>query len=101
MADIFDEYIDQYTMGAGGVYGVSLNFRKSNPKPVVPGSDLGTTEIGTIRMSLEHFKVMIFLMKRQMDEIESQFGTEIQLPIQVMNSLRIAPEDWQKFWQRS
>jgi len=52
-------------------------------------------------MSLEHFKLMAFLMKRNIDEIEGQLGIEIPLPLQVMDALKIAPADWQKFWQRS
>jgi len=45
--------------------------------------------------------MMAFILKRQVDEIESQLGIEIPLPIQLMNALKIAPEDWQKFWQSS
>ena len=99
MGEPFDEYVDQFTLG-GGVYGVALNFRKSSPKPVAPGSSPGTEDIGTIRMSLEHFKVMTYIMKRQVDDIETQFGVEIPIPHSLMNNLKIAPEDWQKFWHR-
>jgi len=100
MVEPFDEYIDQFAITAG-VYGISLNFRRSGPKPVAPGSMPPTDDVGTIRMSLEHFKIMTFLMKRNMDEIEGQLGVEIPLPFQVLNGLKIAPEEWQKFWQRS
>lgn len=100
MSEHFDEYVDQFTLG-GGAYGISLNFRRSNPKPVAPGTDPGAEEVGTLRMSLEHFKLMAFIMKRQVDEIETRFGIDVQLPVQLMNALRIAPEDWAKFWNRS
>jgi hypothetical protein len=100
MTEGFDEYIDQFTMGAGA-YGVAINFRKTNPKPVAPGSVPPTEEIGTIRMSLEHLKVMAFVLKRQVDEVESQLGIEIPLPMKVMHGLQIAPEDWTEFWKRS
>lgn len=99
MSELFDEYVDQFTLG-GGPYGVVLNLKKSSPKPVAPGSIPQSEDIGTIRMSLEHFKMMTFIMKRQVDEIESQLGIDIPLPVQLMNALRIAPEDWQKFWKR-
>lgn len=95
----FDEYIDQFTLG-GGVFGISMNFRRSGPQPTVPGNIPSADQVGTIRMSLEHFKVMAFLMKRQMVEIEDQFGVEIPLPPRLMNNLKIAPEDWEKFWKR-
>ncbi len=99
MSEQFDEYVDQYTLG-GGVYGISVNFRRTSPKPFAPGSSPEIAEVGTVRMSLEHFKVMAFLMKRQVDDIERQFGVEIPIPMRLMNELKIAPEDWSKFWQR-
>ena len=100
MSDIFDEYVDQFTMG-GGPYGVVLNLKRSSPKPVAPGSIPQAEDIGTIRMSLEHFKMMTFIMKRQVDEMEKQMRVDIPLPVQLMNALRIAPEDWESFWKRS
>ncbi|MEK7354189.1 MAG: hypothetical protein AABZ77_06765 [Chloroflexota bacterium] len=99
MEEPFDEYVDQFGIGAG-VYGVILNFKRTNPQPVAPGNIPTAKDVGTIRMSLEHFKLMAFLLKRQCDDIEGQLGIEIPLPLQVMNALKIAPEDWQKFWQR-
>ena len=99
MDEPFDEYVDQYTFG-GGVYGIALNFRKSSREPVAPGNAPKADDIGTIRMSLEHFKIMAFLMKRQVDSIEEQFGIEIPIPVQLMNSLKIAPEDWNGFWRK-
>lgn len=99
MTEPFDEYVDQFTLG-GGVYGVSLNFLRTPPKPSAPGSMPQAEEIGTLRMSLEHFKVMAFLMKRQIDEVEEQLGIEIPIALQLINALKIAPEDWRKFWQR-
>ena len=99
MDEPFDEYVDQYTLG-GGAYGISVNFRRTSPKPSAPGSSPEVIEVGTVRMSLEHFKVMAFLMKRQVDDIERQFQIEIPIPIQIMHSLKIAPDDWKEFWQR-
>lgn len=99
MPEVFDEYIDSFTIGAG-VYGIAFNFGRTNPKPVAPGNIPSSEDVGTIRMSLEHFKLMAFLMKRTTDDIESQLGIEIPLPVQLMNSLKIAPEDWNHFWQR-
>jgi hypothetical protein len=100
VSEVFDEYIDQFTMG-GGPYGVIVNLKKSSPKPVAPGSSPQAEDIGTIRMSLEHFKMMTFIMKRQVDDLERQMGVEIPLPVQVMNALKIAPEDWQAFWKHN
>ncbi len=99
MGEPFDEYIDQFGIGVGA-YGVALNFKKTSPKPVAPGNIPPADDIGTIRMSLEHFKIMAFLIKRSVDEVEGQLGIEIPFPVQILNALKIAPEDWQHFWQR-
>lgn len=100
MAEPFDVYVDQFTIGINP-YGVSMNFKRSNPKPAAPGSSPVADDVGTIRMSLEHFKIMAFLLKRQINEIEGQLGIDIPLPVQLMNILKIAPEDWNAFWKRS
>jgi len=100
MIEPFDVYVDQ-VMLAISPYGVALNFRKSSPKPAAPGTVPQADDVGTIRMSLEHAKIMTFLIKRQLDEAQSSLGVDVQIPIRLMNDLRIAPEDWQKFWQRS
>jgi len=90
-----------YTTLAISPYGAALTFKKSSPKPVAPGTVPQSEDVGTIRMSLEHMKIMTFLIKRQLDEAQISLGVDVQIPIRLMNDLRIAPEDWQKFWQRS
>lgn len=100
MSEPFDVYVDQL-MIAIGPYGIALNFKKTSAKPVAPGTAQQGEDVGTIRMSLEHLKIMTFLIKRQVDEAQSQMGIDVQIPIRLMNDLRIAPEDWQKFWQPS
>jgi hypothetical protein len=97
--EVFDEYIDQFTLGAGA-YGIAINFGKTNPKPVAPGNIPQAEDVGTVRMSLEHFKLMAYLMKQNVDAVEGQLGIDIPISIQLMNALKIAPEDWQHFWQR-
>ena len=99
MPEPFDEYIDQFTLG-GGALGLSLNFQRSSPKPSAPGSTPSAHEVGSIRMGLEHFKVMAFLMKRQVEDVEGQLGIVIPIPVGLMNALKIAPEDWDNFWKK-
>jgi hypothetical protein len=100
MRDVFDEYVDQFTLG-GGPYGVILNLKRSSSTPAAVGTTPPPEDVGTVRMSLEHLKMMTFVMKRQVDEIEANFGVEIPIPVQLMNAMKIAPEDWQAFWKRS
>ncbi|MBI4338600.1 MAG: hypothetical protein HY680_01460 [Chloroflexi bacterium] len=98
MAEPFDVYSDGYTL-AGGPYGVTITFTKSGAKPVAPGSNPPMDDVGSIRMSWEHFKLMAFLMTRQVRQTEQQFGVQIPIPVQLLSSLKIAPEDWEHFWQ--
>lgn len=58
------------------------------------------TDVGSVRFSLEHLKVMAFVLKRQTDEIERQLGISIPVAFPLLNSLHISPEDWQAFWQK-
>lgn len=99
MADLFDEYIDQFTSNLGP-YGVALSFQRTGPKPIAPGSTPQAAEVGTIRMSVEHLKSMAYVLVRQIRDAESQLGITIPVPHAVLNQLRIAPEDWESFWRR-
>jgi hypothetical protein len=99
MNEPFDEYVDGFTLGAGP-YGAALNFQRTNPRPIAPGSTPIVEEIGSVRLSLEHLKMMAYVMKRQVDDVEKQLGIEIPLSFQLLNALKIPPEDWQNFWQR-
>ena len=99
MQEPFDEYVDGFTLGAGP-YGAAINFQRSPSRPVATGSTPKVEEIGSVRLSLEHRKVMAFVMKRQVDDYEKQMGIEIPIAFQLLNALKIAPEDWQGFWQK-
>ena len=48
----------------------SIKRNNANPRPIAPGSAPKIEEIGSLRLSLEHLKVMAFVMKRQVDDIE-------------------------------
>jgi len=50
-------------------------------------------------MSLEHLKIMTFLLHRQLLQYEQQSGVSIPLPVQILTALQIKQEDWQAFWQ--
>ena len=62
--------------------------------PAQPGPQI-PTPVATIRMSLEHAKVMAIILKKQLKQFEEQLGTEIALPPQVYQQLGVSPqEDW-------
>ena len=56
-AEVFDEYVDNFNVNVGP-YGVTFTFSRSSGKPVAAGQPQPTTEIGQIRVSVQHAKVM-------------------------------------------
>ena len=100
MPEPFDEYADQFTLSVGG-YGATLTFMRTDRRPIAPGSAPQTSDIGTIRMSLEHLKVMAYLIQYQVKTAESGLGINVQVPPAILNNLQIAPEDWDQFWRNN
>jgi len=98
MPEPIDVYADQFGLNVGA-YGSSLNFFVSSATPPAPGTAPQTERLATIRMSLEHLKVMAFVMRRQILQYEQQTGVNIQIPVEVLNGLRISREDWEAIWR--
>jgi hypothetical protein len=96
MADHPDIYTDGVSLNIGP-FGCILNFGLS---PAVAPAAAGTMAqpVGTVRMSLEHLKIMAFLLRRQLRDYERQSGVEVPIPIDVLNQLRIGREDWDECW---
>jgi hypothetical protein len=42
---------------------------------------------------------MTFLIRRQLVQYERETGLDVQLPGDLLNSLRIGREDWDEFWR--
>jgi hypothetical protein len=98
MSDPVEVYADQFQVTVGA-YGCTLNFMLSGPTPPPPGTTPPSSRVATVRMSLEHLKVMTFLLRLQLLQYERQTGVSIELPPELLNSLRIGREDWTSFWQ--
>jgi hypothetical protein len=94
-----DVYCDQFQVNTNP-YGCSLNFFASPPTPPAPGAAPQAQLLVTVRMSLEHLKLMTFILHRQMRQYESNLGVTIPIPVQVLNALQIGREDWDAFWSR-
>ena len=59
-----------------------------------PGTQVATP-VATVRMSLEHAKVMAIILRKQLKQFEQQLGQDIALPHQVYQQLGLSPtEDW-------
>jgi hypothetical protein len=98
MPDPVDAYADQFQITLGP-YGSTLSFLVSQATPPPPGASLQSDRVATIRMSLEHLKVMTFLLRRQVVQYERDRAIDVQIPQEILNSLRIGLEDWQAFWR--
>ena len=95
------ENVDVYSDGVSlnvGPFGCALNFAMS-PSTAQGGAPAALAQpVATIRMSLEHLKVMAFLIRRQLRDYERQSGVEVSIPADVLNQLRIGREDWDECW---
>jgi hypothetical protein len=100
MTEPIDIYTDNFQVSTGP-FGCTLNFLASNPTPPAPGTSPQITRLATVRTSLEHLKLITFLLRNQIRAYEDQSGVTIQIPVQVLNSLRISPEDWDAFWKKT
>jgi hypothetical protein len=98
MPDVADTYADGMGLNLGP-FGCAINFTLS-PSTPQPGALMGQT-VATIRMSLEHLKLMTFLLRRQLIEYERGSGAKIQIPQDVLNQMRIGREDWEECWETS
>ena len=97
MSDPFDIYSDVFAISITP-WGANLSFqlREAHPTTVSPKQP---EQLGTVRMSNEHLKTLIFMCSRQLKKFERDNGVQCQVPTQVLAQLGIAREDWDIFWQ--
>lgn len=100
MPEKIDIYSDQFQVNTGP-FGSTLNFLLSQPTPPAPGTVPQAELLATVRMSLEHLKLMTFILRNQILRHEEQTGTSIPTPFQVLNGLQISREDWDAFWHKT
>jgi len=98
MAEPLDFYADGFQIMTTA-YGITLNLVRSGSSPPRPGTMQQSESLATVRMSLEHLKLMIFVLHRQLHQHETEYSVAVQLPASVLNSMQIGPEDWEKFWR--
>ena len=98
MPEPIDVYSDQFQVTTGP-FGCTLNFLLSSPTPPAPGGLPPQERLASVRMSLEHLKVMAFMLRRQVVAHERESRVRIDLPAEVLNALRIGREDWDSFWE--
>jgi hypothetical protein len=92
-----DVYSDQMGVTVGP-FGCALNFSQSLAVPPAGGAIGAGYPVATVRMSLEHLKIMVFLLRRQVVQHERNSGVQIPIPREVLNQMRIGLEDWKECW---
>ena len=97
MAEIPDIYSDQVATYMS-TWGLSISFNATNVPTVAPGAVEGTIEIvgeqkAIVRMSLQHAKGFIMVLRRSLKQWEQTNG-EILIPEGVYGSLGLTPEEW-------
>ena len=97
MTDAPDVYSDQFQLNLTP-FGCTINFQLSGSSPVAPGSPLQLERVATIRMSLEHLKALVFILRKQLGAYEAQAQLSVGLPAEVLRAMQIRQEDWEAFW---
>lgn len=92
--EMFDIYAEGFISGHN-VYGAVLKFTRM-PSPQ-NGGGVQSQELGTVRMSYQHLKMMAIMLHRQVSQIEAQLGKEIPIQSSFLDSVGVAPEDWYNF----
>jgi hypothetical protein len=97
MPDPLDAYADNISITLTP-YGANLSFLVSPPHQD-PSKPTPPTPVATIRMSVEHAKVMVLVMKRYIQSVEQQSGVEARVSAFILNQLGMSLEDWDSFWK--
>ena len=94
---LMDVYVDQFTV-TPGPYGAALSFARNEPHPagLTPAAP---ERVVTLRLSVEHLKVLSFLIRRQVKRLEEVHGVVYPVPRNTLAGSDIATEDWEFFWK--
>lgn len=93
----FDLFTDQFTITITP-FGANLTFHLREPHPS-PSKVPQAQTLGTIRMSVEHLKTMIMIIRNQVLMVEEQLRVKAEVPREILNQLKIPVEDWEAFWK--
>ena len=86
-----DVYADQFIV-SNNIWGTALTFLKAPPHPA-PGQTPQAERQVTVRMSLQHAKVVAMLLRKTLKSWERE-NVEIALPHAVLNAMQLSAEDW-------
>ena len=93
----FDLYADAFTISITP-FGTNLSFAVREPHPSSAAPKV-PTQLGTIRMSTEHMKALIWICRKQIRQVEGQMAVTAEVPQAILNQLGISPDEWSDFWR--
>ena len=100
MPEPFDVYADTFRVRISP-WGSNLTFDLHAAQPGIEdaqGEFAEPAEIGTVRMSNEHLKAMVFILQQQIVSHERAYGIRYDVPLWILNQMRITQEEWNRFW---
>ena len=89
-----DIYADQMGVQLGGLR-LCNTFALSNAGPEAKGA----IPVATVRLSLEHLKVMAYIFRRVIMDFESRADNPIPMLSETLAKMEIPPDAWQRFWE--
>ena len=98
MVEPFDVYTDAFKL-ASSPWGTSVVFGVV-PAPINVSGTPEPTDLGAVRMSNEHAKVLIFALWQSLQQLKDQFGLRLEVSEAVTDQLGIPREQWDLFWAR-
>ena len=90
--DVPDVYSDQFRINTTP-YGATLAFAKSQPDTPAGQAPRSKDQV-IVRMSLEHLKVMVMVLKKNLHGYEQRTGITVELPFDMLNQMGLSKEDW-------
>ena len=83
-SDVFETHVNPWSAAVG--FGIRATKESEDNKFTV-----------RVRMPLQQAKALAVILLRTIRRYEQDTETDIDLPKQVLDSLNIAPEDWERF----
>ena len=96
MQEPFDVYADSFNI-AITAWGAKLSFALSSAGSETSDVDERRT-LGTVRMSNELLKLMVFLLREHIADHENEHDVQFDVPQWTLEQLAVSEEEWDEFW---
>lgn len=98
--DIYSDYVT-YWMNHWGI-AISFHLQPAIRSTIPAEDDLQDQRqlVGTVRMSNEHIKTLLFNMARTIMAEEERTGATYDPTDEIFRQLAISPEQWTNFWNQ-